>query len=791
MRWMRRALVFLPALLLLAVISGWLVLRASLPQLDGTRLSTGITDSVKVERDALGTVTILASNRLDAAFAMGYVHGQERFFEMDLLRRRAAGELSELIGSATVAVDRSARLHRFRHRVSGFLAALPAAHRAQLQHYTAGVNAGMAALSARPFPYLLLHQAPSPWLEEDSLLAPLAMFFDLQNSANTRELKLEKMRATLPAATFAFLSASGTEWDAPLQGAAIVDPPFPAPEDLDLRNTEVNPPPSSAPPSSEGIGSNNFAVAGSLSPHGGAIVANDMHLGLRVPNIWFRTELRYADDNGKARVITGLSLPGTPFIVVGSNRHVAWGFTNSYGDWLDFFELQPDPQNPERVAIGEGWETPSSAEEVIRVRGQADETLTVRETSLGPIVAEAANGNPLALSWTAHNAEAVNADLADMESADTLEQALEVAHRAGIPAQNALIASSDGRVAWTIMGRIPKRGAGSDPRFPLDPTQPANLWQGWYTSAEVPTIISPESGRLWTANARTVDGEWATRLGDGGYTIGARAGQIRDDLLATRTLSEADLLNIQLDDRALFLTRWHKLLLGLLEKSREPRMLGLRAAIGDWNARASANTKGYRLVRDFRLRVHARFLQLFEGPLKQSDAGWVWPTLPQLEGVVWNTIEQRPAHLLPKNFADWDAWLLAAAGDTLDRLADSETPLDQATWGQLNTTAIRHPLSSAIPLLGNWLNMPAQQLDGDQYMPRVQGPRFGASERMVVAPGHEYRGFLHMPGGQSGHPLSPYYGAGHADWAAGKPTPFLPGSAEHTLTLAPRPDASP
>jgi penicillin G amidase len=786
MRWLRRTLVFVPALVLLVLVSGWLMLRASLPQLEGTAAVSGISGSVSIERDSLGTVTLRGRNRLDVAYALGYVHGQERYFEMDLLRRRAAGELSELIGAATLPADRSARLHRFRSRAAGFLQALPMAHRQQLQTYTAGANAGMAALAARPFPYLLLGQAPKPWTEEDSLLAPLAMYFDLQNSMNTRELKLTQMRAALPAATFAFLTAAGTEWDAPLLGAALPDPSFPPMQELDLRNTEIAAPGMDTPPSSEGIGSNNFAVAGSLSPHGGAILANDMHLGLRVPNIWFRAELRYPDAQGEQRVITGLSLPGTPFVVVGSNRHVAWGFTNSYGDWLDFFELNLDPQDPNRYAGVDGWENLASVEETIRVRGAADELLTVRESSLGPIVAESPAGKPLALSWTAHHAEAVNASLADMEGAETLEQALEIAHGAGIPAQNALIASSDGRIAWTIMGRIPKRGKGANPQFPLDPTMAENRWQGWYDSTEIPAVVSPDSGRLWSANARVVDADWARLIGDGGYTIGARARQIRDGLMAKRTLSEADLLKIQLDDEAVFLVRWQELLIQTLEQTGEPRPVGLREALGDWNGRASADSKAYRLVRDFRLRVHRRFLQLFEAPLLAKYPEWVWPSLPQIEGVVWKTLQERPVHLLPKNFSGWDAWLLAAAGDTLDRLDAGKTPLDKATWGQLNTTAIRHPLSAALPLIGSMLDMPAQPLDGDQYMPRVQGPRFGASERMVVAPGHEYRGYLHMPGGQSGHPLSPYYGAGHADWAVGKPTPFLPGAADHTLTLVPR-----
>jgi penicillin G amidase len=785
-RWVRRVLISLAGLVLLGGLGGWWLLHASLPQLDGERHDSALATPVSIERDALGTVTITAGNRNDVAYALGFVHGQERFFEMDLLRRRAAGELSALIGPATLKVDRSARAHRFRHRVSAYFRALPAAHREQMEHYARGVNAGLEALSVRPFPYLLFAQAPQAWTAEDSLLAPIAMFFDLQDSGNSRELKLQQMRTALPPAVFAFLTAAGTEWDAPLRGKRYADPDFPGIDAIDLRSTTLDTPPTDTPPSSEGIGSNNFAVAGSLTAHGGAILANDMHLGLRVPNIWFRAQLRYPDGAGGQRQITGLSLPGTPFMVVGSNGHLAWGFTNSYGDWLDFVDLEIDPQDPDRYATPSGWQTITTADEQIEVRGGASEVLSVRETVFGPITAQSSNGHPLALSWTAHHPEAVNASLADMELVDTLEAALSVAHRTGIPAQNLLLASSDGRIAWTLMGAIPQRqGGASDPRFPLPSSGPESQWQGWYADGEIPQVLDPQSGRLWTANARTVGGYWEARIGDGGYTIGARAGQIRDDLFARETLNEADLLAIQLDDRAVFLGRWHQLLQHTLADRNEPRLMALRQALADWDGRASADSSAYRLVRDFRLRVHRRFLQLFEAPLRQQDPEWTWPSLPQLEGVVWKTIEQHPPNLLPGNFVDWDTWLLAAANDTLDRLDAQHIAPADASWGRVNTTAIRHPLSGALPLIGSLLNMPAEALDGDQYMPRVQGPRFGPSERMVVAPGHEDQGYLHMPGGQSGHPLSPYYGAGHADWAAGRATPFLPGPAEHELVLLP------
>ncbi len=791
MKRLRRLLLILIGIVLVLIVgaagTAWWAVHGSLPELDARIEVAGLRSATSISRDALGTAVIEAQDRADAAWALGFVHAQERFFEMDLLRRRAAGELSALFGAAALPVDRAARVHRFRHRVRGFLADLPAADRALLNRYVEGVNSGLSRLSARPFPYLLLQQTPQPWLDEDSLLAPLAMFFDLQGGTNERELKLERMRAVLAPSVFNFLTAAGTDWDAPLLGEAMSDPPFPREEELDLRGTTIADPPADSPPSSEGIGSNNFAVDGAHSLHGGAILANDMHLGLRVPSLWFRTQLRLP----AGRVVTGLSLPGTPLIVVGSNGSVAWGFTNSYGDWMDFIEVRMDSANAERYLTPQGWKAVETIVEVIEVHGAPAETLAVRETIYGPIVARSHAGLPLALMWTAHHAAAVNTGLVGMESAGTLEEAIAVAHQSGIPVQNALIAASDGRIAWTPMGRIPKRADNYDPRFPADWSSLGSGWQGWLADAEVPAVVAPESGRLWTANARNVGGSDLRKLGDGGYTIGARARQIRDGLNVRERLNERDLFAIQLDDRALFLERWRGLLENLLVDQTDPDLVELRNALDDWNGHAHPNLRSYRLVRDFRLRVQKRFLQLFDAPLREADSSWTWPSLAQIEGVVWLTIQDRPAHLLPANFASWDAWLLACARDSLKRLDQLGTTPAKARWGELNTSAIRHPISRAVPILGWWLDMPKVELSGDQYMPRVQGPSFGASERMVVSPGREAEGILQMPGGQSGHPLSPFYGSGHEDWQRGRPSPFLPGPLLHRIDLVPDAAASP
>ncbi len=301
-----------------------------------------------------------------------------------------------------------------------------------------------------------------------------------------------------------------------------------------------------------------------------------------------------------------------------------------------------------------------------------------------------------------------------------------------------------------------------------------------------PALIDPPNHRLWTANGRVLDGEALATVGNGGYDLGARAQQIRDLLAIQDRFDEHDLLAIQLDDRAVFLQRWWALLHDVIERSDDPPLKRLKSVSHQWGGRASASSVSYRVVREFRTQVMDTLSDALLAPANaQLGDDYLDPRLAQLEGVAWPMLQQRPANLLPPAYDSWDALLLDAARRTESELA-KQGPLAQRTWGERNTAALCHPIARALPdIAKRWLCMPADPLPGDRDMPRVQTPNFGASERMVVSPGHEADGIVHMPGGQSGHPLSPYWGAGHEDWVHGRPTPFLPGKAQHTMTLVP------
>ncbi|HEY2396935.1 MAG TPA: penicillin acylase family protein [Rudaea sp.] len=787
----KRLLSLLVIVLMAAVLAAWLLLRGSVPKFDGDLNVPGLSAAVTIERDALGTTTIHGGSRNDVARALGFVHAQERFFEMDLMRRAAAGELSELVGAAALPMDKQRRPFRMRARAAKVLATAKPDDAATLAAYGEGVNAGLAALATRPWEYWLLQASPKPWTTKDSILVMDAMFFDLIDTTNARELAFAKIRAALPESVYKFLAVGGGPWDAPLLGPPMPYPELPPTTDIDLRKIDAKllrvP---AEPMEHKSPGSNGFAVSGALTSTHAALVANDMHLNLRVPNIWFRARLMYPNTRraGNTVDLIGVTLPGVPALVAGSNRHVAWGFTNSYGDWMDWVRVSLDPADKTRYHTPSGLQQIEVTNEAIKVHGGADVDIEVRDTMWGPIIAEDADGTPLALAWTALQPGAINTEIAHLDLAETADEALDVANNAGMPPQNFVVGDQAGNIAWTIAGRIPKRAGNYDPRLPSDWSQRGSGWNGWLEPAQYPRLSNPPAQRLWTANARTMDLESAdfAHLGDGGYDLGARAHQIRDDLKAKDHFVPDDMLTIQLDDRAVFLKHWHVLLQTTLASLADsPGAAEAKRLAADWDDRADPASVGYRMARTFRTEVIDTVLDGFAAAVRTKFDTFKMPKLAQAEVIVDAILLQRPANLLPPGYTDWDDLLRKCAERSAKTLGGKPGGLAARTWGESNTAKIDHPLSAALPGLGRLLDMPADQLPGDSNMPHVAAASFGASERFAVEPGHEEFGYFHMPAGQSDNPLSPFYGAGHEDWVKGRATPFLPGATKYTFTLKP------
>ena len=777
MIWLRRFFLFVLTLLLLAAFALFLGLRGSLAQLDG-QAKSAVSVPVEVSRDERGYVTVNAANHLDAARALGFVHAQERFFQMDLLRRNAAGELSALVGAKALPLDQSRRIHRFRARAGLALAALPVEHRALLDAYTAGVNEGLSQLAVRPFEYGLLRQAPKAWEPADSLLVVLSMYLDLQASQGRDDLAMGALKAAVPPEWYEFLTQHSADWQAAIDGSAVNAVPVPAtPWPAALGASAKVACSDCTLMDSRDIGSNNFAVSGALSPHGGAILADDMHLGGRVPGTWFKVQLRWTE-GGKPVRLTGLSLAGAPAIVVGSNGQVAWGFTNATADWTDVIALKLS-------ADGTRYQSPTGEKplvvrkERIDVAGSAAVEMDVKETEWGPVLA--APFDKFALRWVAHDVAGLNLRLLGLERATTVNQAVAAVVGAGLPAQNMLVADAAGHIGWTLIGALPQREL-PDLDTPQDWSTGANGWRGYVGADAAPKVIDPADGRLWSANARTVGGAALALIGNGGYDLGARGQQIRDDLRALPKLDEAALHAIQLDHRAVFLQRWRKLLLDEVltpEFVAKNKLADYRKQVETSADAARVDAVGYTFVRAFRERVleqlFAPLASLMEAQqLKLRDIKMA----PETPG--WALLQARRADVLASG-----TWAQLLEQAVLDSQKAAPWAKGDPAWGAQNMLGARHPLSPAVPFLSRWLDMPATPMNGDRHMPRVQLPVHGQSERMVVSPGHEELGILTIPAGQSGHPLSPFYAADHPFWLEGKPLAFLPGEARYKLTLKP------
>lgn len=797
----KKVLYVVSGLILMAIMGSYFILRASLAQLDGEHGSENLKFTVNVDRDIDGLVTITGKNRNDIAYATGFVHAQERFFQMDLMRRRAAGELSQLLGSNLVKIDEKSRVHRFRDRARLFVDHLPLAEKSIIKSYTDGVNDGLNSLTLKPFEYFLLNTIPAKWEPEDSLLVSYSMYFTLQSENDINEWQSDLIERSLSPSISHLLLQKNSKWDAPLQSAKALSyeaENFPVKKnglaDKQLIHQMLNTLKQSENNHWGDIGSNNWSVSGQLTKTGSAMLANDMHLSIRVPNTWFRLRLKNSSDGLD---ISGLSLPGAPFIIAGSNTWVAWGFTNTAADWGDLIRVKINPDNPDQYLTPSGYQNFKHFPEKIRVKGNPPINVDIRETIWGPMVKGPSN-DPMAYRWVAHFNQGANMGLYKMEQVKSVKEALSLADQMGIPAQNAMLTDRFGNIGWTIFGAIPKRKINSDEdyhayRRPQDWSTGQYDWEGWLRSSAYPKVYNPLDYRLWTANNRVASGHDLSVVGNGRYALGARAQQIRDDLFKLKSgVTESDLLKIQMDHRAIFLKRWQQLLLQVIDHSEVKKWQILKSYLSTWDKGAAKDSVAYRLVRRFRNTVSRNLFAVITAPCKKKFKQCnLYYASRKTEIALWQLVTKQPKGILGSDYKNWQQFFEHMLKKSFSEIMTDPQTLKHYTWGEYNTLNIRHPLSQFVPLLGYLADMPHDQVSGDSYMPNVMGKNFGASERMVVSPSHEDSGILHMPTGQSGNPLSPYYAHGHNNWVKGIASPFLPGKTRWKLKMLPNNQTAP
>lgn len=754
-----------------AVVYG--VLSLSLPALDGKGHSEAINEPVIISRDVLGQAVIKAQSHNDAAYGLGYAHGQDRFFQMDLLRRNAAGELSEIFGKAALALDKKMRFHQLRKRSQVILKNLPKSDKQLLKSYAQGVNEGLAQIGYSSFEYLLTGVQQKPWQSEDSLLIIFSMYLDLQSATFERDQALIQIEQQYGKHMLKFLTQP-SQYQAALDGSQLAPysagiPKLPIPKQQTQQSSTVQS--SSAMyvfnsfAASQERGSNNWAVTGALTTTGAAMLSDDMHLAMAVPVIWYKAQLNYVHNNVKTQV-TGVSLPGAPAIVVGTNNHIAWGFTNGYIDTADWVALTSNDKT---------WQV----DEQIALPNNEAETYTLTLSEYGPV--KYINGQAYALSWAAHQSYAVNMQLLQLEQATEVDDALAIASDVGIPVQNLIVVDSQGSAAWKLMGGIPGRKTPSE--LSVKSTDYSPLWL--QNEAQRPVVKNPVSGRIWTANSRVVSTQDNERFGNGGYSLGARATQVRDRLFEKQKFVEDDFYQLQLDNQARFLIPWHALLLKQL-KADEGNNAAYISAVENWQQCACASSVGYTLVKHYRDEVINITFSTLQQSLSEKN-GTLSYVRRDLEPAVWQLINAQPSSWLNPQFSTWEQQLQGAFSQTIAKLSTQYGNNIQGwQWGKVNELVIEHPFAKQVPILARFLNMPKTPGFGDSYMPAVQGRSFGASQRFIVQPGHLENAILTVPGGQSGHPLSNFYRAGFSQYINAENTPLLPQALVHQIIISPK-----
>jgi len=478
----------------------WLrhAMRASLPQIDGTLTVSGLSAPVTVTRDEHGVPSIQAATVDDVVFAQGYVTAQDRLWQMDALRRHAAGELAEILGPKLIEHDRTQRTLQIRAAAERAIAAMPPDQVHQLEAYARGVNAFIAQNGDRlPVEFHLLHYAPAPWTPRDSVLVMLAMAQDLSTEFPTKLLR-ESFSRHLPPELLADLYPVGSWRDHP-PTQLVPDLTSPRPEieqvPLDETQSRLNAPAATphdllavrsslALQTCEGCrsGSNNWAVAGSRSASGLPLVSNDMHLALGIPDIWYEATLHSADE---ALEVTGLTLPGAPFVIVGRNAHVAWSFTNLGGDVQDLYieHVRGSGANAEYQRADGTWSPVEHHSEHIRVRGGSDVTLDVQTTEhtagttqiATPIITPLypSEHRPLALAWTVYDPANVSLPFFGVDTAtDGAGLAAALANFGGT-SLNLIYGDDQNHIGYHAIGRIPIRGAAVHHPIATTPQTPA------------------------------------------------------------------------------------------------------------------------------------------------------------------------------------------------------------------------------------------------------------------------------------------------------------------------------
>ena len=806
MTWFKRVLLLLVVLAALTAVGAGLYVQRALPTVDGTITLAGASAEVRIERDANGVPTVHASNLNDAAFAVGVLHAQDRLWQLETHKRIGSGRLAEAFGEAALDSDRFLRALAVRRAAALQWQQMSGPSRELLMAYTRGINAVLKdELRARPPEFIVLGLQPEEWSPVDSMAWAIMMAWDLGGNWTT---ELLRMRLAL---------------QMPVQRVNELLPPYPGDKPMPsmdyasfyrslklpgaTQTAWLNLPAIAPESGVEGVGSNNWVVAGSHTNTGKPLLANDPHLKLSAPALWYF--VRIQTPQGK---VAGATMPGFPTIVLGQNEHLAWGFTNTGPDVQDLYIEQIKADDDSMYRTPDGWAAFETAQEVIKVKGKPDVNITVRSTRHGPVISDAGLVNDLlgtggktshvlALRWTAldKDIDPMASGLA-MVSARTVAEFTVASRLWTVPMQNMVVADTAGAIGMVSPGRVPVRKAENDLHglAPAPGWDARYDWAGWVPLDETPREFNPERGYIASANQRIHAADYPHFIGSD-WALPFRQVRIEQMLGGRAKHSIDDLAAMQADVKSLAAVQ----MLPWLRKANSTHALAEQArpllAAFDGNMRAD---KAEPLIFWAWMRhLGAAVLADDLGPaLWDKTVGRTW--VDALEGVLsrndstWCDDRKTPA--VVETCQDNINLALTRALDELQSRFGS----DMATWrwGTAHQARAEHRPFSRVKPLAKWFELRVP-VGGDSFTVNVGKvglrPDATTGELYIDEHGPSLRALYDLAdikqsrfmysSGQSGLVFSAHYRNFLQPWAEVRYEPLWPTSAPaHTLTIQPK-----
>jgi penicillin amidase len=749
--------------------------RRRLPQTDGELTLPGLAAPVEVIRDRWGVPHMYAANAHDLFFAQGFVHAQDRLWQMELNRRAASGRLSEMLGAAALETDRATRTFGFHRLAQADWAVAEGDGRATILAYSAGVNAFLRNPSAAmPIEFTLLGHTPEPWEPEDTLAYSRLMIWQLSHAWYS-----EIVRAQL-------IEAVGQEHASELEITYPPGNPITLPDGI--RFNRLDPDGSLAgargPFLNRGQGSNAWAISGAKTVSGKPFLCNDMHLPLALPSLWYENHLVADGIN-----VSGVSLPGMPLVMVGHNARIAWGMTLAFTDCEDLFVEKFDPQIPGRYQLGGEWLDARVIAEPIRIKGRAEPHVEqVVITHHGPIVSDVV-GHPeqrIALNSMALRPGLIIAGWLQLDRAGDWDEFVTAMRTIEAPQLSVTYADVDGNVGFWVTGKVPVRAKGEG-MVPAPGWTGEYEWIGEVPFEEMPHALNPEPGYVVTCNHRIISDAYPHFLGNA-WMNGFRARRVTDLIASKDRLSADDFRAIQLDFTCLPGLELVKRLAGLT--SDDPDVQAALELLRAWDGKLTAESAGgavYEVTR------HSLIRALLEPGLGVD-------LTTRLMGHGFHPL-MRPLHefyghdtvAMLRLLDAADSWWVAGAGGREAVLARS---LKQAMewlrgklgpdpagwrWGKLHRAVFAHALGRQQPLdrvfdrgplpMGGDTDTPCQTASAPDppYETVVAAPSF----RQIVDMGDLSRSLIIHPPGQSGQLGSPHYDDLADLWIKGEYHPML------------------